>query len=407
MTWIVRGSHRSFLDDVSVARVTRNPELAASRMARLPEKDSALADELDMRLAYRESVTSGMVRLVIAVFGVLFVLFTLHGPLGTRDSLTPIQRLAYFGLCGAMQVPICFAAAVLTLYLGRNHRPRQIALALSATSLVVAAPCAAIAYTVYGLFHAGRPPDESLSSIYLVCALDLWSATALGYYVLCLRLRRMMPRTTQGGGGAANARPVAADVPPDRVAGAAADARSRQSSATANRIADQGGAQYDPATYPSGRTPDRAATENPTAAPTGPPASERMAEAGTGYAATDDTRQAVSTQHSQFYKRLSPEVGRDIVYLRVSGHYVEVTTSGGSDVILMRLADAVDALGGLGMQVHRSYWAAYPHMNRLVRRDGRILLRLTDDREIPVSRPYLKAVRAVLPNKPAPLRPRG
>ena len=351
-----------------------------------------------MQLAYRESVTSGMVRLVIAVFGVLFVLFTLHGPLGTRDSLTPIQRLAYFGLCGVMQVPICYAAAVLTLYLGRNLRPLQLALALSATSLVVAAPCAAIAYTVYGLFHAGRPPDESLSSIYVVCALDLWSATALGYYVLCLRLRRMMPRATQGGGEAADARPAA--VPPDRVAGAATDARALPSSTTANRIADQGGAQYDPATYPSGRTPDPAATENP-------PASERIAEAGTGYAAADDMLQAGSNQHSQFFKRLSPEVGRDIVYLRVSGHYVEVTTSGGSDVILMRLADAVDALGGLGMQVHRSYWAAYPHMSRLVRREGRILLRLTDDREVPVSRPYLKAVRAVLPNKPAPRPPRG
>ena len=63
----------------------------------------------------------------------------------------------------------------------------------------------------------------------------------------------------------------------------------------------------------------------------------------------------------------------------------------------MRLADAVDALGGLGMQVHRSYWASFKHMRRLVRREGRMLLRLTDGREVPVSRPYLKAVRAVLP----------
>ena len=81
---------------------------------------------------------------------------------------------------------------------------------------------------------------------------------------------------------------------------------------------------------------------------------------------------------------------------------MEVTASGGSDVILMHLADAVDALDGLGMQIHRSYWAAYTHMNRLVRREGRGRLHLTGDREIPVSRPYLKAVRAALPDKPAP-----
>jgi DNA-binding LytR/AlgR family response regulator len=54
-----------------------------------------------------------------------------------------------------------------------------------------------------------------------------------------------------------------------------------------------------------------------------------------------------------------------------------------------------------GMQVHRSYWASYDHMNRLVRREGRMLLRLTDDREVPVSRPYLKAVRAVLSKEAA------
>ena len=371
----------------------------------------AFANELDMQLAYRESVKPGMVRLVMVVFGVLFVLFTLHGPLDTRSSLTPLQRLAYFGLCGALQIPICYAAAVLTLYLGRNLRPRQIGLALSATSLFVAAPCAAVAYTAYALFHAGQPPDESISSIYLVCALDLWGATVLGYYVLCLRLRRALPRSTEDGGEAAAAHPdggrVAADVPPDRVAGATTDGRSFPSSTTAHEMADEGTTELDPATYPSGRTPDPAAAESPAPVPTAPPATARLAEAGTGYATPDTSHQAESKQHSQFFKRLSPEVGRDLVYLRVSGHYVEVTASGGSDVILMRLADAVDALGGLGMQVHRSYWASFNHMQRLVRREGRMLLCLTDGREIPVSRPYLKAVRAALPSKPADSAPRG
>ena len=354
-------------------------------MAHLLEKDPAFANELDMQLAYRESVTPGMVRLVIAIFGVLFVLFTSHGPLDSRDSLTPIQRLAYYGLSGSLQIPICYAAAVLTLYLGRNLRPRQIAIALSATSLVVAAPSAAIAYTVYGLFHAGQPPDKSLPSLYLVCALDLWSATALGYYVLCLRLRRMMPRTTEEGGGAPNADRAAADVSPE--------------------IADRGGLV--PARHPSGRTPDPAAAESPSPVPTEPPATERLAESGPGYSTPDTGSQAVSNQHSQFFKRLKPEVGRDIVCLRVSGHYVEVTASGGSVVILMRLADAVDALGGMGMQVHRSYWASFNHMRRLVRREGRMLLRLADGREVPVSRPYLKAVRAALPGRRADSPARG
>lgn len=362
-------------------------------MAQLFRKESSFADELDMTLAYRESLAPGMVRPMIAILCVLLALFTLHGPLDTRDSLTPIQRLAYFGMCGAIQVPICYAAAVLTLFLTRNLRPRQIALALTATSLVVAAPCAAIAYTAYGLFHAGEPPDDSLSFMYLVCALDLWSATALGYYVLCLRLRRMIPRTTAAGS-------AAADAPLGPPADPADDARTR--SCAAAGAADGDGAPRGPAGHPSGGTPDPAAAENPAPAPTQPPATGHLAEAGPGYAVPDTGRQAVSNRHSQFFKRLSAEVGRDIVYLKVSGHYVEVITSGGSDVILMRLADAIEALGDTGMQVHRSYWASYTHMNRLVRREGRVLLRLSGDREVPVSRPYLKAVRAVLPIEPAP-----
>ena len=239
-----------------------------------------------MKLAYRESVAPGMVRLVIAIFCVLLALFTLLGPLDTRDSLAPIQRLAYFGMCGAMQVPICYAAAVLTLYLTRNLRPRQIALALTVTSLVVAVPCAAIAYTAYGLFRAGEPPGDRLSSIYLVCALDLWSATALGYYVLRLRLRRMIPRTSEDGTPPAN-------ESPDPVAGATTDARTRQSPTAANdirqppstataEIADEDDLPSRPAGPPAGRTSDHAKESPAVVPPERPPITDREPEAATG-----------------------------------------------------------------------------------------------------------------------------
>ena len=354
-----------------------------------------------MTLAYRESVTPGMLRLMIAILCVLLALLTLYGPLDTSDSLTPLQRLAYFGMCGAMQVPICYAAAVLTLYLTRNLRPRRIALALTATSLVVAAPCAAIAYTAYGLFHAGEPPDDSLSFTYLVCALNLGSATALGYYVLCLRLRRATPRTAEDrttpadaaldAGRAADAThdPVTGGIgnePTTRAPTTVADQVRHPPATAAERVADEDGL---PSRHRAWGTSEVAKGN--------PPLTRREPEAPAGQAPAASRPASVSHRHSQFFKRLSADVGRDVVCLRVSGHYVEVTTSAGSDVILMRLADAVDALGGLGMQIHRSYWAAYHHMNRLVRREGRMLLRLSGDREIPVSRPYLKAVRAVVP----------
>ena len=62
-------------------------------------------------------------------------------------------------------------------------------------------------------------------------------------------------------------------------------------------------------------------------------------------------------QQNSLFDRLPAALGRDVIYLEVSGHYVQVTTTVGSAVTLMRFSDAVDALGDLGMRVHRSYWS--------------------------------------------------
>ena len=98
----------------------------------------------------------------------------------------------------------------------------------------------------------------------------------------------------------------------------------------------------------------------------------------------------------RFFDRLPDAVGHDVVYLGVSGHYVQVVTATGSCLILMRLADAVGALGDLGMQVHRSYWVARRHVVGTVRRDDRMLVRVTGQHEVPVSRTYIANVRAAV-----------
>ncbi|MXY57200.1 MAG: LytTR family transcriptional regulator [Gammaproteobacteria bacterium] len=91
-------------------------------------------------------------------------------------------------------------------------------------------------------------------------------------------------------------------------------------------------------------------------------------------------------QVSWFFERLKPELGRDIVFMRVSGHYLDVATTEGACRVLLPLADAVRALGDLGIQVHRSHWVAHRHILGMVRRGHRTMLRVTEDREIPVSR---------------------
>lgn len=98
-------------------------------------------------------------------------------------------------------------------------------------------------------------------------------------------------------------------------------------------------------------------------------------------------------QVSWFFERLEPELGRDIVCLRVSGHYLNVATTEGSCRVLLPLADAVSALGDLGMQVHRSHWVAHRHILGMVRRGHRTMLRVTEGREIPVSRSRVADVR--------------
>ena len=97
----------------------------------------------------------------------------------------------------------------------------------------------------------------------------------------------------------------------------------------------------------------------------------------------------------RFLDRLPAKVGRDVVCLSMADHYVEVFTTLGSTLILMRFSDAVAELEGAdGLRVHRSHWVSRRHVSGAHRRGGRTFLKLTGGREIPVSRGYLAEVRA-------------
>lgn len=75
-------------------------------------------------------------------------------------------------------------------------------------------------------------------------------------------------------------------------------------------------------------------------------------------------------------------------------HYLRLHTSRGQDLILMRLADAVDELEGLeGAQVHRSWWVARAAIADARRGDGRAVLTLKDGSDVPVSRTYARMLR--------------
>lgn len=95
--------------------------------------------------------------------------------------------------------------------------------------------------------------------------------------------------------------------------------------------------------------------------------------------------------------RLPPRVGREIAWLRSELHYLRVATTRGRALVLYNLSDAVDELAGDdGFQPHRSWWVADRHVERLLTREGRVLLRMRDGTEVPVSRRKRAAVRARL-----------
>ena len=114
-----------------------------------------------------------------------------------------------------------------------------------------------------------------------------------------------------------------------------------------------------------------------------------------GSMAGKTSKESAAAAAERFLDRLPEKTGRDLVCLKMADHYVEVFTTSGSTLLLMRFADAVAELGGAdGLRVHRSHWVACKHVGGALRRNGRTILRLTGGHEVPVSRGYLAEVRA-------------
>lgn len=98
---------------------------------------------------------------------------------------------------------------------------------------------------------------------------------------------------------------------------------------------------------------------------------------------------------ARFPARLPPKLrGATIRAVQSEDHYLRVHTDRGSDLILMRLTDALVELEGLeGAQTHRSWWVAREAVRDVRRRDGRATLILDGGLEAPVSRRYARALR--------------
>ena len=316
--------------------------------------------------AYRELLRPRTVSIALASVALFVVAMTIFGPLGTLEALAPPRRFAYWALCAGTTFPLCYAWAAVVLYLARRRSLVEIVPAVVAAVLFEGLLCTAAVMAAGVLMLPAHAAPLDLLSTYLTVTIVVGMCTLFAHYGVFLQLSNRRAAAAAG------------RSPP----GAASPSGRRD----AAPVAAGGSEPAPPGATPPGTTPP--GTTEPRER-TAVPASERA------------DRRPLTVPQARFHDRLSRGVSRDVICLEMDDHYVRVHTTGGSCLLLMRFADAVADLGALGMQVHRSHWVAHRHMLTVVRRDGRAMLRVTGGRDVPISRPYLPAVRATLRAKPA------
>jgi hypothetical protein len=95
-----------------------------------------------------------------------------------------------------------------------------------------------------------------------------------------------------------------------------------------------------------------------------------------------------------FFRRVPPALGRDLLALEMEDHYLRIHTAQGSDLILLRLRDALGELGReRGRQVHRSWWVAVGAVASVERNAGRSTLVLRNGLRVPVSKSFRDQVK--------------
>ena len=319
-----------------------------------------------MRYAYREMLTPRMIRVVLGALTAVVTVFTVIGPIGTYETLSPFRRLEYWSLWYFVAWPVCFLVAVVTLYWLRNSTPRTASLGLAGATLIAAVPATGIVCTIEHLMRPECTPGLFMTYIRVLAV--MMPVTLLLHFIVLQRVKL--------NGAPAQADATERDRHP-RATGTGELLRPRNDDGVLKPLADDAG------------------TKSPAASESGHRVAERVSNPMAGGTT------APLTQPRSVFDRLPRKLGTDIIYLKVDDHYVKAYTPAGSGLILMRFADAVADLSAHGLQVHRSYWVAKRYMKCVMQKDGRTVLRLTTGQDIPVSRTYLSAVRAALGDRHA------
>jgi len=105
-------------------------------------------------------------------------------------------------------------------------------------------------------------------------------------------------------------------------------------------------------------------------------------------------------QKIPFLKRISNEIGYNLISLSMQDHYVEVITSKGRELVHLTFADAVRELKNYpGTQIHRSHWISNDAISSLSRKGRTTFVETVDGRKLPVSAPHRELVNMLVANK--------
>ncbi|HEX7819979.1 MAG TPA: LytTR family DNA-binding domain-containing protein [Sphingobium sp.] len=95
----------------------------------------------------------------------------------------------------------------------------------------------------------------------------------------------------------------------------------------------------------------------------------------------------VEGSRARLYARLGPQFIGEVLALESEDHYVRVHGVGGSELLLMRLRDAIAEMDGApGEQTHRSWWIARDTIAEIVRTGRTLEIVLLDGTHAPVAR---------------------
>lgn len=113
-----------------------------------------------------------------------------------------------------------------------------------------------------------------------------------------------------------------------------------------------------------------------------------------GYVPSVETVREAPEQRERpsFMAKVPVSLQGQVLALTSEQHYLRVHTDKGEALILYRLSDAIQELGGKGLQVHRSHWVASGTVREVVGSASSPRLRLLTGLEVPVSRTFRQAV---------------